>query len=87
MSEGRINQAITRSKQNPSRRTVIPKNKESLLNGKPAITEWKREKKFQEKYALIRVFPLTGRTHQIRVHMHFISHPIVGDTPYVFKRQ
>lgn len=87
MSEGRINQAIIRSKQNPSRRTIVPKNKESLLIGKPAITEWKREKKYQDKYALIRVFPLTGRTHQIRVHMHFISHPIVGDTLYVFKRQ
>lgn len=87
MAEGRINQAITRSKQNPSRRMVVPKNKESILVGKLAITEWKRERKYGDKYALIRVFPLTGRTHQIRVHMHFISHPIVGDTLYVFKRQ
>ena len=87
MKEGRINQAIIRSRQNPSRRTVVPKNKESILVGKPAITEWIREKSFQKKYALLRVFPLTGRTHQIRVHMHFVGNPIVGDPLYVFKRQ
>lgn len=87
MGEGRINQAISRSKKNPSRRTIVPKEKDFLMKGKPAITEWKKECSFGDKFALLRVFPLTGRTHQIRVHMHFIGHPMVGDELYVFKRQ
>lgn len=87
MGEGRINQAICRSKRNPSRRAIIPKDKIVLTEGKPAITEWKKERSFGGKFALLRVFPLTGRTHQIRVHMHFIGHPVVGDDLYVFKRQ
>lgn len=78
-SDGRIVQALARSKKNPLRRTI---NKE----GKPAITEWKKEDAFNS-FALLRVFPLTGRTHQIRVHLHFIGHPIVGDRLYTFKRQ
>ncbi len=78
--EGRINRSLSRSRRNPSRRTVHP-------GGKPAITEWKIDKKLGRNYALLRVFPYTGRTHQIRVHLHFIGHPIVGDPLYIFKRQ
>ncbi len=37
-------------------------------------------------YTLIRVFPKTGRTHQIRVHMASIEHPLVGDTLYGNKK-
>lgn len=33
-------------------------------------------------YALVKLFPKTGRTHQLRVHMSHIGHPIVGDTMY-----
>ena len=36
----------------------------------------------EEKFALIRAIPLTGRTHQIRVHLSAIGHPIVGDKIY-----
>ncbi len=79
-TDGRINQPIARSKRNPMRRTVDPE-------GKPAITEWKKERIVNDKYTLMRVFPFTGRTHQIRVHMHFIRHPIGGDTLYTFKRK
>lgn len=77
--DGRITRPLGRSRRNPSRRTVDE-------SGKGAITEWSVEKKFA-KYALMRVFPFTGRTHQIRVHLHHIGHPIVGDALYVFKRQ
>ena len=85
--DGRINQAIIRSLRNPSRRTIVPKTKASLLAGKMAITEWRIEKVLSNNFTLLRVYPLTGRTHQIRVHLHFIGHPIVGDHLYTFKRQ
>ena len=36
----------------------------------------------QQRFAFVRLFPKTGRTHQLRVHMSVIGHPIVGDTMY-----
>ena len=36
----------------------------------------------EEKFAVIRAIPRTGRTHQIRVHLSAIGHPIVGDKIY-----
>jgi 23S rRNA-/tRNA-specific pseudouridylate synthase len=38
-------------------------------------------------YTLVECFPKTGRTHQIRVHLAFIGHPIVGDTVYGRRKQ
>jgi 23S rRNA pseudouridine1911/1915/1917 synthase len=38
-------------------------------------------------YALLACFPETGRTHQIRVHLRFIAHPIAGDEVYGFRRR
>ena len=35
-----------------------------------------------EKYSVVQIFPKTGRTHQIRVHMSHIGHPLAGDTLY-----
>ena len=50
-------------------------------NGKTAKTVYKLVKKYDE-YSLLDVTLLTGRTHQIRVHMAYINHPIVGDAKY-----
>ncbi|MBQ6730344.1 MAG: RluA family pseudouridine synthase [Bacilli bacterium] len=50
-------------------------------NGKTAKTVYKLIKKYEE-YSLLDVTLLTGRTHQIRVHMAYINHPIVGDSKY-----
>lgn len=36
----------------------------------------------QEPFSLVRARPMTGRKHQIRIHLHFIGHPIVGDKLY-----
>ncbi|ETO92924.1 23S rRNA pseudouridine(1911/1915/1917) synthase RluD [Legionella oakridgensis] len=49
--------------------------------GKEAITEFSVHKQYQY-FTLLEVKLLTGRTHQIRVHMEYINHPIVGDLLY-----
>ena len=49
--------------------------------GKPSITRYKVVETFKE-YTLLEVELLTGRTHQIRVHMAYINHPVVGDSKY-----
>jgi len=50
-------------------------------NGKPSVTHYRVIKRFRE-HTHIHVKLDTGRTHQIRVHMQFIRHPIVGDPVY-----
>jgi 23S rRNA pseudouridine1911/1915/1917 synthase len=50
-----------------------------------AVTEYRVLKRFEDKnnkYTYLEIHPKTGRTHQIRVHMKFINHPVVGDTLY-----
>ena len=53
---------------------------------KEAITEYQVERVIGE-YSLLKVKPLTGRTHQIRVHLASIGHPIVGDRLYGSKNK
>lgn len=50
-------------------------------NGKSAETAYKIVQNFT-KYTLLQLKPLTGRTHQLRVHMHYLGCPIVGDRLY-----
>ena len=89
--DGRITRPIARSRRNPMRRTVVDEKELTSLKlrraHKEAATEWQIEKKFGTSYALLRVLPFTGRMHQIRVHMHFLGYPIVGDQLYTFKRK
>lgn len=57
---------------------------------KEAVTEYKVKERFVfdgNHYTLLEVFPLTGRTHQIRVHLSSIGHPIIGDTIYSKKKR
>jgi 23S rRNA pseudouridine955/2504/2580 synthase len=50
--------------------------------GKQAITEYKILDKVSSRVGLIALFPKTGRTHQLRVHLENINAPIVGDKKY-----
>ena len=53
--------------------------------GAAARTRFKVERRFsrgEEKYALVRAFPETGRMHQIRVHLAHAGHPVIGDKIY-----
>jgi 23S rRNA pseudouridine1911/1915/1917 synthase len=65
-----------------------PKRPQTFMvagGGKSAQTEYKTIEQFQKKgnkYSLLELKPLTGRTHQLRVHLAKISHPIVGDPVY-----
>lgn len=50
-------------------------------DGKPAVTEFRRKERYADS-TLVEACPVTGRTHQIRVHARSMGHPIVGDERY-----
>lgn len=52
-----------------------------LINGEHAVTHYKRIA-YKNGYSLLSLQLETGRTHQIRVHMKFIGHPLIGDFLY-----
>jgi len=58
-----------------------PKHLVDCVRGKKAVTEW-RVLERAETTTRVALFPKTGRSHQLRVHMQSIGHPIVGDPIY-----
>ncbi|MBH68732.1 MAG: RNA pseudouridine synthase [Rhodospirillaceae bacterium] len=75
-SRNRIDAPIGRSRRNRKKMAV------TSSNGKPAATRYEVIEHFGEKASLIKCQLETGRTHQIRVHMCHIGHPIIGDPLY-----
>ena len=71
---GTIHQPIDRKPGSIIQRAVV-------ANGKRAITHFHVEKKFRD-YTFVQLQLETGRTHQIRVHMAYIGHPLLGDDLY-----
>jgi 23S rRNA pseudouridine1911/1915/1917 synthase len=49
--------------------------------GRPALTQWRVLERFKG-VTFLELFPKTGRTHQIRVHLASMGHPILGDSLY-----
>ena len=59
-------------------------------NNKPALTHWKAIEHFQiqgQSVTRVELTPITGRSHQLRVHMQYLGHPIIGDTLYATTEQ
>lgn len=76
---GRIEAPIGRDPSNRQKMAVVP-------NGKPAVTHFKVLDRYRD-FTLLELKLETGRTHQIRVHMAYINHPVVGDPLYGVKKQ
>ena len=75
-AKGRIETLIARDKKDRKRFAVSPR-------GKKALTFYKTIKTWHS-HALVLLHPKTGRTHQLRVHLRHLGHPIVGDPVYGF---
>ena len=78
LASGTIEQPIARHPKVRTRMCVAP-------SGRSAHTDWRVEASWGQKIALLHCYPHTGRTHQIRVHLSYLGHPILGDATYGYR--
>lgn len=94
VKNGTVKLPLSRGVSDRQRFVVSPEGRESetayevlaYYPGKPAEITQKEMRSYQG-FSLVRLHPKTGRTHQIRVHMSFLAHPLVGDMKYVGRKR
>ena len=77
--EGRVDAPLARDSRDRKRMAVVE-------GGRDAVTLYQPEEVL-DRATLLNLQLTTGRTHQIRVHMAYIGHPVVGDPVYGYKKQ
>jgi 23S rRNA pseudouridine1911/1915/1917 synthase len=82
-AHGLIDAPVGRDPQRRQRMAIVTG---ASHRGREARTEYRVVERFP-RHALVEAEPVTGRTHQIRIHLAFIGHPIVGDRVYGFRKQ
>ena len=74
--DGTVDAPLGRSKKDRKKQAI------DELNGRPAVTHYHVLERFGGAYTLVQCTLETGRTHQIRVHMASLGHPLLGDEVY-----
>lgn len=78
--EGEINAPVARLPWNRERFGIVP-------GGKEAITKYRVVQFIPDRsLSVVELYPQSGRTHQIRVHMKYVNHPIIGDYLYAGRK-
>jgi tRNA pseudouridine32 synthase/23S rRNA pseudouridine746 synthase len=82
--EGAVDVPVIYDPENPPLHIAAPNH------NKPALTHWQAIEHFEiqgQAVTRVKLTPITGRSHQLRVHMQYLGHPIVGDTLYATPEQ
>ena len=78
--EGEIDLPVAR---HPKKRKAMSVTRSG---GRRALTLWKKIEEFRSDFSLLSIVTKTGRTHQIRVHLSHVGHPVAGDPVYGYGR-
>ena len=81
LMSGSVQKAIGRNPRHRHKMAVV----EEALGGRASWTDWNLVEKYGDLAALLKCTLHTGRTHQIRVHLSSIGHPLLGDSAYGWK--